>query len=133
MRSYPDDTLLVQIFCGVLADVRNVGCQFLHSALCLAHLGEIFINMDRSEDVPFHHLFREHYGVLVVVTFPRHESDLEVASEGELAVLCGIAFRQNLAAHDLVALADDRLEGHGSALVCPSINRKGIYSLVRSE
>ena len=54
-------------------------------------------------------------------------------SERKLAVLCGIAFRKHLAPGHFVTLADDWFESDGCTLVCPSIDRKCIYSLFRSE
>ena len=91
------DTVLVEVLGGVLADVRDIGRKFLHAALGLADLGQVFVHVDGSEDVPLHHLLAEDDGVLVVVTLPRHEGDLQVAAERELAVLGGIALGEDLA------------------------------------
>ena len=133
MGSDADDTLLVEILGGVLADVRDVGGQLFHTALGVTNFREIFINVDTCEDVPFDHLFGENDSVLIVVTLPRHEGYLEVASEGELTVLGGISLGKNLAGLDLVALADDRLQGDHGTLVSPSIYRKIIDSLLGAE
>ena len=50
-----DDTPFVEVLRSVLAYVRDVGSEFLGSALGLPDLGQEFIDMYGSEDVPLDH------------------------------------------------------------------------------
>ena len=133
MGTYAHDTILVKIFGGIFADVRDIGSEFLHSALGVTHLGEVLVDVYGCKDIPFHHLFGKHDGVLVVVSLPRHEGHFQVASESKFPVLCRITFGQHLALLDLVALADDWTESDGSALVGPAVVGEFVYRLFRSE
>ena len=56
MGAHHHDTIIVEEPCGILADIRDVGCKLLHSALGLADLGHELIDVYGSEDVPAHHL-----------------------------------------------------------------------------
>ena len=49
MRAHADDTALVEILRGILADIGNIRGQFLHTALCLAHFERELVDMDRSQ------------------------------------------------------------------------------------
>ena len=86
-----------------------------------------------SEDVPAYHLFGKHDGVLVVVSLPRHEGNLEVASESEFAVLGRISLGHHLTLFHFVALAYYRLEHDGRALVGPPEYRELVNGHVRAE
>ena len=133
MGTDADDTVFIQVLCGVFAHVRNVGSQLLHSALGVTHLGNVFVYMHGSEDIPADHPFGKHDGVLVVVSFPRHECHFQVASEGQFAILCGVAFRHYLSLLHDVALPYDRLEQDCGALVGPSVYRKLVDCDLRGE
>ena len=69
--------------------------------------------------------------ILKVVTFPRHECNLKVTSESELAVLCGVALSHYLARNNLVTLPYDRFQSNGCILVCLSVERKLVNSNLR--
>ena len=127
------DAVLVQVLGGVLAHVRDVGGELLHAALGLADLGQVLVHVDGSEDVPLHHLLAEDDGVLVVVTLPRHEGDLQVAAERELAGLGGVAFGEDLALHDLVTLPHERLEVDRGGLVGAAVDRELVHRLLGLE
>ena len=131
MRSDPDDTVLIQVSGCILAYVRDIRGELLHSSLGIADFCQIFIHVYRGEDIPADHPFRKHDGVLVVVSFPRHERYLEVPSECQLAVLGGVAFCHYLSCLHLVSLAYCRLEENGRALVCPPVYRKLVDSHIR--
>ena len=117
MRADADDAALVKVFGGVLADVGDVGCEFLHTALGLAHFERVFIDMNRSQDVVAHDTLVEHDGVLIVVTFPRHERNFEIAAEGEFTLLGCITFGENIAFLDTLTGLADRTEVDCHALV----------------
>ena len=127
MGSDADDTVLVEILRCILADIRNVGGKFLHSAFGVTDFGYIFIDMYGSEDIPADHPFRENNGILIVVSFPWHECYLEVAAECEFSVLCGISFSQHLSLLNFVSLSDYRLEKDSGALVGSPVYRKLVY------
>ena len=117
MSADTDDTALVEVLGGILAHIRDIGSEFLHTAFSLAHFESVFIHVDAGEDILGNHALVEHDGVLVVVTLPRHVSHLEVAAEGELAILGGVTFGEDSAFFHSVALVADRTEVDGSALV----------------
>ena len=70
-----------------------------------------------GEDVFAYHAFVEHDCVLIVVTFPRHECNLEVASECELAVFGRVAFGEDGAVGDTLTFFTYRTKVNGGALV----------------
>ena len=115
--AHTDNTALVEVFGSVFADVGNIGCQLFHTALCLAHLEGVFVDMNRGQYVFADHALVQHDGILVVISFPGHEGYLQVASEGKLAVFGRIAFGQNVAFVDALALLADRAQVDCSALV----------------
>ena len=70
--------------------------------------------MDAGQDVFTHDALVEHDGVLVVVTLPGHVGHQQVATQGDLTVLGGVAFREDVAGlHALSLLADGaQVDGH---------------------
>ncbi len=117
VRTHADDAALVEIACGVLADVGDVGSEFLHTALGLAHFERIFVDVYRGEDIVADDALVQHDGVLIVVTLPGHECHLEVAAESEFALLGGVALGEDVAGVDALSLVADRTEVDGRALV----------------
>ena len=112
-----DDTVLVEVLGGFLAHIGDVGGEFLHTALGLAHLQVEFLHMDAGEDILAHHTFVEHNGVLIIVTLPGHVGNQQVLAQCQLAVLGAVAVGQNLALLHTVALADDGAQVDGHVLV----------------
>ncbi len=108
---------LVEILGGILAHVGDIGCELLHAALGLAHLEGILVHMHRCEDILTHHTLIEHDGVLIVVTLPGHERNLEVTAEGELTLLGGVTLGEDVTLHHTLTLVADRAKVYGSALV----------------
>ena len=133
VRADANDAVLVQILRRFLADVRNVRSQLLDAALRIADLHDILVDMHRRENIVAHHALRNHDGILEIVSLPRHERHLQVTSESQLAVLGRIAFGQNLARHDLLTLADNRLERHRRTLVRLAIARQHVSRHFRIE
>ena len=131
--SYTDDSTLVKIPCGILADVRDVGCQFLHSALCLAHVERVFVHMHRSEDILTDHTLVEHDGVLIVVTFPGHECNLEIATEREFTFLGGISLGEYIALTYPLSLGADGTEVDGGSLIGATELRQPVFLYRRLE
>ena len=133
MRTDTDDTVLVKVACSILAHIRNVGSKLLHTALGVTHLSEVLLHVDGSKYIPADHPLRKHDSILVVVTLPRHERHFEVTSECKFAILGGIALCEDLSLLHLIALAYNRLEENGRALVGPAVDRKLIYGDIVSE
>ena len=112
-----DDTALVEVLGGVLADVGDVVGELFHATLGLAHLERVLVDVNGGQDVLAHHALVEHDGVLIVVTLPGHEGHLEVAAQGQLAVFGGVALGEDVAlVHALAAVADGT-QVDGGALV----------------
>ena len=55
MSADADDAVLVKVLGGVLGDVGDIGGEFLHTALGLTDLGEVFVHVDGCEDIPLDH------------------------------------------------------------------------------
>ena len=117
MGAHADDAALVEVFGGVFRDVGDVRGELFHTALGLADFEGVFVDVDRGEDVFAHHSFVEHDSVLIVVALPGHEGYLEVASECEFAFFGRVAFGEDVAFLDALALVADGTEVDGCALV----------------
>ena len=128
-----DDTVLVEIFRSVFADVRNVGSKLLDTAFGIAHFHNIFVDMHRSEDILADHAFRDHDGILEVVTLPRHERHFQVAPQRQLAALRRITFGHDLPFGHFIALANQGFQGHRRALIGLTIARQTIGRHFRIE
>ena len=87
MSTHADDTTLVEVLGSVLAHVGDIVGEFLHTALGLAHLEGVLIDVNAGEDVLTHEALVDHDSVLIVVTLPGHVSHLEVAAQCQLTVL----------------------------------------------
>ena len=81
MRTHANDTILVEVFRCVLADVRDVGSELLHTALRLAHFKQLLYHVHRGVHIFTHDTLAQYDGVLVVVTFPRDICHLQVLTQ----------------------------------------------------
>ncbi len=115
--TYADDTLLVEVLGSVLAHVGDIGGKFLHTALCLAHVESVLVDVNRSKDVLANHALVEHNGVLIVVTLPGHEGHLQVAAESELTLLGRITLGEDVALLHTLSLVADGTEVDSCTLV----------------
>ena len=73
---------LVQILQGVLAHVGDVAGDLLGAQLGVPGLGLILLDVDGGEHVVLDQPLVEEDGVLVVVAFPGHKADEDVAGPG---------------------------------------------------
>ena len=107
-RTHVDDTGFVQLVqCG-FTHVRDVRSDFLWAKLGITrHTGQ-FLNVDRGEAVFLHHTFGQADGVFEVEAVPRHESDTHVLTQCQLTHVGGRAVGHDVAALNLVTLADQR-------------------------
>ena len=85
--TYADNTSFVKVAERVLADIRNITCDFLRSELGIAGCNLVFLNMNGCKYILLNKSFVYKHSVLVVVTFPCHKSDKNVTSESDFAVL----------------------------------------------
>ena len=122
-----DDTALVEVLGGILAYVRDVGCELLHASLGLAHVERVFIDMHRGEYIVADHALVEHNRVLVVVTLPWHERHLEVASESEFALLRGVTLGEDIALAYALTLVADGTKVYRGSLVGAAELRKPVF------
>ena len=117
MGTDADNATLIKILSGILAHVRNIAREFLHTALGLPDFKGILVDMHGSKDILTHHALVEHDSILIVITLPRHERHFQVSTQGKLTLLSGITLCQDIAAlHTLTHLAD-RTEVDRGALV----------------
>ena len=103
-----DDTIGIQLAGGVLADIGDIIGQLLHTALGVAHLEIVLVDVDGGEEVLTDETLVDDDRILVVVPLPRHVSGEDITSQGELTTLCGEALRKDLPRGDAVTLHDDR-------------------------
>ena len=104
-----DDAALVQVAQDVLRDVWDLAGDFLSAQLGIASINLVLFDVDGGQDVLFHDALVEDDGVLVVMAFPRHEGNQQVAAEGHLTIVGTRAIGQNLAG--LYALAHGNQRG----------------------
>ena len=112
-----DQAVLVEILGGLLADVRDVRGQLLLAALGVADLEAVLGHVEGGEHVLADHALADDDGVLEVVSLPRHEGDLHVLAERELAGLRGVTLHHDVALFDPHALRHDGLQIDAGALV----------------
>ncbi len=98
-----DDAVLVEVLEGILADVGDVPGDLLGAELGVTRLQLVLLDVDAGEEVLAHEAVRDDDGVLVVAALPAHESDEDVAAEGQLTFLCG------------GGVGEDRVLGHAHA------------------
>ena len=112
-----DDTVLIEILDGIVADIGDITCEFLSATLSFTHLGSEFLDMDGGENILAHDTLGNHYGVLEVITLPRHKGHHHVATQSQFTALCGIAFAEYLSLADFVALAHNWTQVDGSTVI----------------
>ena len=117
MRTHANDTTLIQVLSGILAHIGDVVGQLLHTALGLAHLEGILVDVNRCEDVLTHHALVEHDSVLIVISLPGHVCHLEVTSQSQFTVLGRVALGEQVALLDTLAAVADGAQVDGCALV----------------
>ena len=132
-RSDAYDSVVVEVFCGLLADIGDVACEFLDATLRLTDVERILVYVDRGEHVFTHDALVEHDGVLVVVTLPRHVCHKQVAAQCELTVLCGITLGKDVAFLHALALVADRTQVDGHVLVGAAELRYAVFLQCRLE
>ena len=117
LRAYANDTVLVEVFERLGADVGNVARDFLRAELGVARFGLVFIDMNRSKYVVLGNALADKDSVLVVVSFPAHKSDEHVFAERELGLRRGMSVRKHLPRSHAFALAHYRTLVNARALV----------------
>ena len=106
LRADADDTALVEVLESVLADVGNVARDLLGAELGVAGVELILLEVDGGIQVLADKALVEEHRVLVVVALPRHETDEDVASERQLALIGGRAVRQHGGVDGLAVFVD---------------------------
>ena len=81
LGTYTDNTVLVKVFKSVIADIRNISCDFLGTELCITSLNLVLYNVDRGIYIVANDFFINKNSVLVVVTLPSHKADESVFTE----------------------------------------------------
>ena len=128
-----NDTVLVEVLGGILAHVRYIGGELLHTTLGLAHFAELLDDMYGGEEVVTHDTFGEDDSILVVVTFPGDISDLEVITEREFTGFGSVALGEDLSLLYPIAFAYKRAEVDSRILVGTLELRHFILFLGRLE
>ena len=97
-----DDAGFVQARERLLADVRDVGGDFLRPELGVARAAGQLLDVDRGVAIFLDHALGEQDRVLEVVAVPRHERDQHVLAERELAEIGRRTVGQHVARRDHV-------------------------------
>ena len=127
------DTVGVEVLRGLLRNVGNIRGELLDTALGIANLHDILVDVHRGENILTLDALRDHDSILEVVTLPGHERHLEVAAQGQLAVLRRVAFGQNLSLGHLLARQHDGPQRHRGVLVGTTVTRQRVSRHLRSE
>ncbi len=106
-----DDTVLIEVLEGVLADVGDVAGDLLGSKLGVARLQLVLLDVDAGVEVLAHQAVADDDGVLVVATLPAHEGHEDVAAERQLTFLG----RGRVGQHGVFADAHTNLD-HGAVV-----------------
>ena len=101
-----NDTVFVEVFERVVADVGNITGDFLFAKLSVARFVFVFFDMNRGESVVFYYFFADKNSIFVVITFPAHETDKDVSSESKLCILGAGTVGNNLSGRDFIALGN---------------------------
>src|SRR5581483_6659966 len=112
-----DHARLVEPRERLLADVRDVGRDFLRTELGVARLDREFLDVDRRVAVFLDDAFGDQDRVLEVVAVPGHERDEHVLAERELAQVGRGPVGEHVAPGDHVADVDERLLVHARVMV----------------
>ena len=68
------NTVFVEVFERIVTDVGNISGYFLFAELSVSSFGFVLFDVNGSKHVVFNDLFADKYSVLVVITFPQHET-----------------------------------------------------------
>src|SRR5690606_5272179 len=112
-----DNSPFVQVPEGVLPDVGDVPGDFLGTQLGVPGFAFVFLDVDRGVDVLLHQLFAKKNGVLIVVSFPGHEGDEDVLTQGQFPQFGGGAVGDGVPLLHPVAHLDDAPLVDAGALV----------------
>ena len=102
-----DNTTLIQIFQCIVAHARNITCDLFRSQFGITGFAFIFFNMNRCINIVHNKSFTEEYRILVVITFPCHESDQRVLTKSKFSVCCGRTICDNLSCLYVLTLEYD--------------------------
>ncbi len=131
-RTDADDSFRVEVVEALFAGIRDVPGQLFGSELRLADFGYEFLDMYRGEHVLFNDSLRNKDGVFVVVSVPGHESDQDVSSECEFAVIRRRAVRERSPLLHLLSGENDGTLVITGVLVGSLVLEKGIFVANRS-
>ena len=70
-----DNTVLVKVFERVVADTRYITGDLFVTKLGVSRLCIVLIDMNRCINIILNQSLTKQYGILVVITFPSHETD----------------------------------------------------------
>ena len=73
-----DDSALIKILECIITDTRNISCDLFRSKLRITGFYFVFLNMNRCIHIILYQALAKKNGILVVITFPGHESDQRV-------------------------------------------------------
>ena len=81
-----DDTSLIQILQRIVTDTRNISCDLFRSQFGVTRFYLVLFNMNRCIDIILYQTLGKQNSILVVITFPGHESDQWVLTKCQLTI-----------------------------------------------
>ena len=112
-----DDTILIKILEDIIWQTCKISCDLLLTKLGITSLTLVFLYMNWCVYIILYKSLAEKNRILVVVTFPCHETDQWVLTKCDLSARCWRAICDNLSSLYVVTLEHDRSLVHTVTLV----------------
>ena len=87
-RADADDSHLIQVFKSFLAYAGNVSCYLFSTELGISGFTVILLDVNRGVYIISYETLAQKNSILVVVTFPGHETDKRVGTKCQLTMVC---------------------------------------------
>ncbi len=108
LRTDTDDTIFIQILQCIVTDTCYITSDLFRSQLRITCFDLELFNMNRGIYIVHYHLFRQQNRILVVITFPLHESNQRVLTKSKFSVRSRRTISDNFALFYMIALEYDR-------------------------
>ena len=118
MSSDTDNTALIQILSGIFTYVRNVRSKLFHTSFRFTDFKRIFIDVYRCQYILTNNTFVQHYSILIIISFPRHESHFQILTQSQFPVFGRISFCKNLTGNHTISLMTNRTQIDSCTLIC---------------
>ena len=108
-RTDADDTSVIQILQCIITHAGHVPGDLLGSQLGVPGLCLVFFHVHGGVDILLHQSLTQKYRILVVITFPGHETDQRILTQSQLTAIGGRTIGNHLALLHMHTLLYDGL------------------------